>query len=230
VQVLWDYNTGKVKVFNSTLTGYTNLTASAAVYDIPDLTPKYTNQVTLDVPADLPTDAFTIPAIDGLSTTYFVRLRLKDPSGGLIGDNLYWYSTQPDVLDYDKSDWYITPVTRYADLTGLNHLPANNNVTASATTTTNGGNDITTITLANADKTNVAFFVHVEIVDAGGNEILPVIWSDNYLTLWPGETTTITAKYAAENSSGQPVRVRVKGFNVPEFSVDSAVHWQTEGH
>jgi exo-1,4-beta-D-glucosaminidase len=231
VQVLWDYDTGKVSVFNSTLTSYTNMTVSAAVYDIPGLAQKYATQATLDVPADLPTEAFTIPAINGLSTTYFVRLQLKNSSGNLIGDNLYWYSTRPDVLNYHKSDWYITPVTRYADLTGLNSLPVNSNVTASVTTTGRNGDDIATITLANADKTNVAFFVRAEIVGAkDGGEILPIIYSDNYVTLWPGETTTVTAKYSAENSSGQPVLVRVKGYNVPEFSISSAAASQNNGH
>jgi exo-1,4-beta-D-glucosaminidase len=111
VHVLWDYNTNKVKVFNSTLNSYAGMQVSAAVYNIPDLTQQYSNQMTLDVPADVSTEAFTIPAISGLSTTYFIRLQLKDSSGNLVSNNLYWYSTQPDVLDYPNSDWYITPVT-----------------------------------------------------------------------------------------------------------------------
>ena len=223
VQVLWDYNTRKFEVFNSTLTGYTNMTVSAGVYNIPDLTQKYASQVTLDVPADLPVEAFTLPAISGLSTTYFVRLQLKNSSGDLVGDNLYWYSTQPDILDYPKSDWYITPVTNYANLTGLNSLPANNNVTASATRTHGNGNDTVTITLANADKTNIAFFVRAEVVAGkNGDEILPVTYTDNYITLWPGETKTITARYATADSGGQMVFVRVKGYNVPELQIRSA--------
>ena len=220
VQVMWDYNTGKISIFNSTLNNYSNMIVSAVVYNIPDLAQKYANQMTLNVPADLPTEAFTLPEISGLSTTYFVRLQLKDSSGNLVGDNLYWYSTQPDIFNFAKSDWYITPVTNYANLTGLNSLPANNNVTASASTTSSDGNDTATITLTNADKTNIAFFVRTEI-DAGqdGAEILPITYTDNYITLWPGETKTITAKYSAENSGGRPVFVRVRGYNVPEFSI-----------
>ena len=65
VQAMWDYETGKVSVFNSTLNDYSNMTVSAAVHNIPDLAQKYSNQMTLDVPADLTTEAFTIPEIDG---------------------------------------------------------------------------------------------------------------------------------------------------------------------
>jgi len=222
VQVMWDYNTKKISVFNSTLNNYSNMTVSAAVFNIPDLVQKYASQMTLNLPADLPTEAFMLPEISGLSTTYFVRLQLKDSSGNLVGDNLYWYSIQPDIFNFAKSDWYITPVTNYANLTGLNSLPENNNVTASATRTSRDGNDSVIITLTNMDKTNVAFFVRAEII-AGidGGEILPINYSDNYISLWPGETTTITARYAAENLGGQPPFVRVKGYNVPEFLINS---------
>ena len=219
VQVMWDYNSKKISVFNSTLNDYSNMTVSAAVYNIPDLAKKYANQITLNVPADLPTEAFTIPKIDGLSTTYFVRLQLKNFYGALIGDNLYWYSTQPDIFNFAKSDWYITPVTNYANLTGLNSLPANNHVTASALT---ASSEIT-ITLTNADKANIAFFMRAEIITGQSDgEILPINYSDNYISLWPGETTTITARYAAKNLSGQSTFVKVKGYNVPEFLIQCA--------
>jgi exo-1,4-beta-D-glucosaminidase len=46
---------------------------------------------------------------------------------------------------------------------------------------------------------------------------LPVVYSDNYITLWPGETATITAKYATGNSGNRAISVKIQGFNVPEF-------------
>ena len=55
----------------------------------------------------------------------------------------------------------------------------------------------------------------------GGEEILPVNYSDNYISLWPGETKAITAKYATKNHGGQPVFVRVRGYNVPEFWINN---------
>jgi exo-1,4-beta-D-glucosaminidase len=219
VHVLWDYNTNKVKVFNSTLSSYTGMQVSAAVYNIPDFTQQYTRQMMLDVPADVSTEAFTIPAISGLSTTYFIRLQLKDSSGNLVSNNLYWYSTQLDVLDYPNSDWYITPVTSYADLTGLNALPTNTSVTASAFTKDSGSQEIVTIRVDNTSTTNIAFFVRVEVTKGqGGEEVLPVTYSDNYITLWPGESATINAQYARADLGGQPPFIRVKGYNVAEFT------------
>jgi exo-1,4-beta-D-glucosaminidase len=219
VHIIFDYNTNNVKIFNSTLTGYNNMTASATVYNIPDLTNKYTNQVALNVPANASTQAFTIPSITGLSTTYFIRLQLKNSSGIVVSDNLYWYSTTKDVLGR-KTTWYNRAVSTYANLTGLNSLPANSNVTASAAKTSSNGQDTVNITLNNTSATNVAFFVRAEVtVGQGGLEVLPITYTDNYITLWPGESTTLTAKYATSNLGSQAAYVRVRGYNVAEFSI-----------
>ena len=219
VHALWDYSNRKVQVFNSTLDSYKGMTVSATVYNIPNLVVEYTNHVTLDVPADLPADAFTIPEIDGLSPTYFVRLQLNNSAGELVGENVYWYSTQPDTLNFSKADWYITPVKTYANLTGLGELAPNNNLQVSATATTENGDGVVQIHLANADKTNVAFFVRAEVI-AGkdGDELAPIAYSDNYVSLWPGEEKIVNAKFAAGEAGGKPVFVKIKGWNVPEIS------------
>lgn len=212
VQAMWDYLTGKVTVFNATLTDRPNMAVSAAVYNIPDLTEKFSKQMTLDVPADLATEAFTIPEIGGLSTTYFVRLQLKDSAGKPVSENVYWYSTQPDVFNFSKSDWYITPVTNYANLTGLNQLAKNSDLQAFATPAAGEAQ----IHFTNANKTNIAFFVHAEVIGSNGDEIAPIRYSDNYISLWPGETKMISARFDAEN---KPVSIRIQGYNVPEFSL-----------
>ena len=42
VHALWDYNSNKIKVYNSTLNGYAGMQLSAAVYNLPGLNLKYT--------------------------------------------------------------------------------------------------------------------------------------------------------------------------------------------
>lgn len=219
VHILMDYSTRNVKVFNSTLANANNLTASVKVYNVPDLTLKYTNQAAMSFPANASTSVFMIPSITGLTTTYFIRLQLKDSTGSLVSDNLYWYSTSPDGLG-NKSTWYNTTVSSYANLTGLNSLPANTNVTAAASSTISSGQQTTTFTLANTSPTNIAFFVRAEVTAGqGGLEILPITYTDNYITLWPGETAKLVAKFATINPGGSATYVRVRGYNVPAFSV-----------
>lgn len=223
LQVMWDYETGKVVVFNATLNTYAGVSVVATAYNVPDLAQKYSGRQTLDIPADGSAEALTIPPIEGLSTTYFLRLQLKDAAGEGLSENLYWYSTQPDVFNFDKSDWYITPVTNYANLTGLNELPANPDLKASVSATGGNGQGTATIRLVNDNPTNIAFFVRAEIVGGkGGDEVAPVMYSDNYVTLWPGETNVIRARYAVSALNGKPPVLRVKGYNVPESFVAPA--------
>jgi exo-1,4-beta-D-glucosaminidase len=45
-----------------------------------------------------------------------------------------------------------------------------------------------------------------------------VNYSDNDISLWPGESSTITATYQTSDLGGQPPYLRVRGYNVPATS------------
>ena len=215
IHILYDYGTRNVKVFNATLAAASDLTASVTVYSVPDLAVKHVQQVTMAFPANAVTQVFNVPALSGLSPTYFIRLQLRTATNQRISDNLYWYSTSPDVMG-TGSDWYHTSVASYADLTGLNALPPNEEVTATAARTSDGVTDTVVIALRNGSASNVAFFLRPEVIaDSSGTEVVPVTYSDNYVTLLPGETTTLTARYARADLGGQAPSLRLRGYNVP---------------
>jgi exo-1,4-beta-D-glucosaminidase len=219
LHISYDYFGRNVYVVNSTLTARSNLTATATLYNIPGLTQAYTTQVNLNVPANASTPALTIPAVTGLSTTYFLRLQLKDSTGAVVSNNLYWYSTSPDTLA-NKHNWYMTAVKTYANLTGLNSLASNPNLTVAASRTVSGEQETVNITLNNTSTSNIAFFVRPEVTAGnGGNEVVPVSYSDNYVSLWPGESTTLTATYQTGDLGGQAPYLRVRGYNVPTTSI-----------
>ena len=108
----------------------------------------------------------------------------------------------------------------YANLTGLNSLASNTSVTASGSRTIANGQETVTITLNNTSATNIAFFTRAEVT-AGNNglEVLPVTYTDNYISLFPGESMTITAKYATTDLNGQPSYLRIRGYNVPTLNI-----------
>jgi exo-1,4-beta-D-glucosaminidase len=219
VHIAYDYFTRNVYAVNSTLTAQSGMTATATVYNIPDLTEQYTTQAAVNAGANASTPVLTIPALTGLSTTYFIRLQLRDSAGALVSNNLYWYSTSPDVLS-NHSTWYKTTVKSYANLTGLNSLASNPNVTAAASRTISGGQETVNLTLNNTSTTNIAFFLRPEITAGNnGNEVLPIDYTDNYVSLWPGGSTTITATYQTSDLGGQAPHLRVRGYNVPTTSI-----------
>src|SRR5713226_641307 len=72
--------------------------------------------------------------------TFFVELQLKQ-NGTLVDRNVYWLSTQPDVVNWSKTlGSPVGVISTYANLTGLQTLPPAS-VTASATTATQSGPD-----------------------------------------------------------------------------------------
>jgi exo-1,4-beta-D-glucosaminidase len=215
VHIAYDYSGKRIYVINSTLAARTGLTATVSLYNLPDLSQKYTNTVAVSAPANASTLAFTVPAVSGLSTTYLIRLQLKDSSGAVVSNNLYWYSTTADALS-NKSNWFSTTTKTYAKLSGLTSLPSNPGLAASATRSAPGS---VSISLTNNGNT-LAFFVRPELTAGnGGREVVPVTYSDNYVSLWPGESTTITASYQPADLGGQAPFLRVRGFNVPTVSI-----------
>ncbi|MEV6104887.1 hypothetical protein AB0M28_09250 [Streptomyces sp. NPDC051940] len=219
VHLTYDYATRAVTAVNSTLAARSGLTATTTVYNIPDLSQKFTRTVPVGGAANAAAVVDTLPALTGLSATYFIRLQLKDASGAVVDDNLYWYSTRPDVLG-KRSTWYMTAVKTYADLTGLNSLPANSQVATSVSRTAGGGTETATIRLTNNSTTAIGFFLRPEITAGdGGSEVLPVNYSDNYVSLFPGESTTVTARYDTADLGGKAPYLRLRGYNIPTSSV-----------
>jgi exo-1,4-beta-D-glucosaminidase len=216
VHIAYDYKTQNVYVVNSTLAARSGMTATATLYNIPGITAQSTTTATnVSIPANASTQVLTVPSVNGLSSTYFVRLQLKDSAGAVASDNLYWLSTTPDAFG-NKSNWYSTAVKTYANLTGLNTLTSNSSVTASASRTVSAGTETVRITLTNTSGTNIAFFLRPEVVAGnGGTEVLPIDYSDNYVSLFPGESTTITATYQTTDLGGRAPYLLVRGYNVP---------------
>ncbi len=73
------------------------------------------------------------------------------------------------------------------------------------------------VTLSNAKDNPVAFFNRIALVDAvSGKRILPAFYSDNYISVLPGESKTITVDY----SGSQKTAVEVYGWNVERKKIE----------
>jgi len=169
--------------------------------------------VTIDAAPDTSPRVFTLPEIATLSPVYFLDLRLTTAAGRAISTNVYWLSTKTDELDWTKSTWYGTPVKSYADLTSLKDLrPAT--VTSVVEHRRSGAEGETRVTLTNTG-TGIAFFVRLQVTKgAAGDEILPVLWEDNYVTLMPGERRELRATYRLADLGAARPAVKIAGWNV----------------
>jgi exo-1,4-beta-D-glucosaminidase len=218
----YSYDTRAIMLVNQMLTSEHGLRASIRVRNLDGRVLYERRLQGIDLAGNAARQLATLPALAGLSRTYFVELELAAANGKPISRNVYWLSTQTDELDWAHSNWYLTPTVQYADLTPLQSLPAATSEVR-ATVRHEGTDDIATVTLTVPPSSRaVALFQHVSIKrSARGELILPILWSDNDVTLWPGESLTLTARFAMPGTAA-PV-LEVSGWNVPTRSVPVAV-------
>jgi exo-1,4-beta-D-glucosaminidase len=226
LHVQYSYDDRSIVVVNSYYQRFASLKVIAKVYNL-DMTEKFSKEADVIVGPDSSTRVFTLPPLTGLSTAYFLSLTLEF-AGQAKSQNFYWLSTREETLDwareeldtsgeYDISTW--TPSQTFADYRPLNQL---SRVDLDAKVQYRQGVKETaaTVTLHNPTST-LAFAIYLKVkrVSSGrvsrdappDDEILPVLWQDNYFALLPGETRQVTATFRTENSGKM---VEVEGWNV----------------
>jgi exo-1,4-beta-D-glucosaminidase len=212
LHIAYSYDDGSIVVVNHGAAAASDLGASVKVYNL-DGSVAFATSAAVDVPADGVQKVLTLPALAGLSSTWFVVLALTDSTGRAISDNVYWLSTAAETIDFAHADWYHAPTTSFADFSALAQLPA-----ASLTVAVTGkaaagpGRSAVTVTLTNGSP-GLAFFVRLRLT-AGGKEVLPIWWSDNYVSIAPGGARQLTATYALADLQGAAPTIEVSGWNV----------------
>ena len=208
----YDYDDHAISLVSSQYTPANGLNVTATVYNL-DMKQKFNKQVTADAAPDSSQKLFALPSIDGLTPTYFLRLTVDDSTGKRLSTNTYWLSTKPEKLDWEKSTWYYTPTAQFADYTALKKLPTVK-LNVSSHNGQESGNEVMHVTLSNPGK-SLAFFVRLKLAKGkGGQEVLPVIYQDNYFSLLPGEKRDVSISYRSSDLGGARPVVEVSGWNV----------------
>ena len=211
LHVQYSYDDRSVVVVNSYYRAFPGLKVTAKVFNL-DMTERFSREAALDAGEDSSTRVFILPDIRGLSPTYFVSLRLSNSAGKTVSENFYWLSTSPETLDWPISNWYVTPTKTFADYTALNSLPKVE-LKVSSDTAAQGDDRVTTVTVTNPSRA-LAFGVRLKAKrGADGDEILPVLWEDNYFALLPGETRRVTATYHARDLGRATPAVEAEAWN-----------------
>ncbi|HET8823750.1 MAG TPA: glycosyl hydrolase family 2, partial [Terriglobales bacterium] len=208
---LYGYDDHAIYLVNSRYADVNQVHISTKVLNL-DMSEKFSNESTVDVPADGVVKVVSIPEITELSPTYFVALKVSDSAGKILGANFYWLSTKPETLDWAKSTWFNTPTLSYADLTALSQLPKVK-LRVTERSERKADREITHVTVENPSK-SLAFFIRLKLKKgAAGPEILPVLWQDNYISLLPGEKRELSAEYRASELGAERPVIEVKGWN-----------------
>jgi hypothetical protein len=127
----------------------------------------------------------------------FVSLKLFSEQEQLLSENLYW------LPDKDGN---------YTALQYMRKAPLQVAAKKISDTRIN-------VTLTNAQGNPVAFFNRVALINIQtGQRILPAFFSDNYISILPGESKTVTIDFL--DNAVMKKKVQVYGWNVDAQSID----------
>ena len=210
-----DRSQAKIIVFNQTRADAQGLRARVRVYDLNGKVVHDRSAADIQVPFNRATAVMTLPRYPASSPVFFVRCQLFDAAGKLLVDNTYWQSQKDDDLgDRNNDDALNLKQVNWADMTALNSMPRVP-LEVRAHHSVDGGDKQIAILLRNPSE-SVAFFERATIsATKDGNEILPIRYDDNYVTVFPGETVEI---HATASKAEDARWVRVEGFNTSATS------------
>lgn len=120
------------------------------------------------------------------------KLELLGSDGTLLSENLYWLAREP--ADYRA----MSAMDKVAVSLGARRVAGNDE-------------QVIEVTLSNPGD-RPALLVKLAALDAAGQRVLPAYWSDNYVSLLPGETRVVTIR--APLSAAAPDSIGVHGWNI----------------
>jgi exo-1,4-beta-D-glucosaminidase len=123
------------------------------------------------------------------------------------------------TFDWQKTDYTHTPAARHEDLTALANLPAAELIAHVELEKTARGRELR-VELQNPSKA-LAFQVNAAVRTQTGGLIAPVLWSDNWIELVPGEKRVLTA-LLPEGAPDMP-RVQIGSWNAGSLDVTPIV-------
>ena len=215
MHVQYSYDDRSVWVVNTYGEARRNLSVNATLYDF-DLKERSSKETKVSVDSDGKAEAFKLDIPADISTTYLLKLKLVDESGKPVTENTYWLSTAPDEpgteTELGETAYSLHPKST-ADMKALGTLPATK-VTWSFSMEYAGNERVVLVTLRNTG-TSLAFMVRADITQGeSGQQLCPVFWNENYVTLWPGESKTLTARVYAADIDGIAPSISLTGWNL----------------
>jgi hypothetical protein len=199
IHVQMDLSDYSVAVVNTTTTAQPGMTVTATAYSL-DNKQLLQHTEKKDVAANDVTAGFKLDLVPVMGTSVvLVKLELRNSAGQMVSDNLYWLGA--------------TSAT-YRQLT---RLPAAA-LSTSATWMRSGDTGHVHVKLENKG-TAVALSNKLTLVNAAdGTRILPAYYSDNYVSLLPGETREVEIEYPASAAKGEP-QVKLRGWSLAPTTV-----------
>jgi hypothetical protein len=195
VHIQFNQETDHVQVINNLPDTVNGAMARVTLYNLDgSLAAQHEYPVTAS--PDVATDLGAVEFPETISAVNFVKLELTSANGEVISSNVYWHAAKEHEDDF----------------TTLASMPT---VTLEPTIVRHDADGRTTLTVTLRNpSTHIALMTHLQLRRASGERVLPVTYSDNYVSLMPGENRTVEIEAAASDMGGKDAVVTVDGWNV----------------
>ncbi len=193
LHIQWNRLTDTIEVMNFSGGNNTGLSAKIEVLNI-NGSKLSTKTVSVDSPEDSTTAVMKMEYPTGLSPVHFIRLTLSR-EGSAISSNTYLRGVNE------------------GDYRAIRALPK---AKIEATTTAEQKGDLWLLTteVRNTSAYPSLMTRLIAVREKSGDRILPAVYSDNYLTLMPGERQTIQTELRNADTRAEKPKIFVEGFNV----------------
>lgn len=193
LHIQWNPSTDAIEVVNYSAGNQAALSAQLQIFNL-DGSVKREVSYTVDSKEDSTVVAGRIEYPAGLSSVHFLRLKLSK-NGQVISDNFYWRGVQ-------DGNFQALRTLGKARLTATNKLQRQGGVWHLSTELHNVSNTPAILVRVKAVRSN------------SGDRILPALYSDNYISLMPGESRTIVTELREADARGESPRISIAGFNI----------------
>ena len=195
IHVQLNEKTGSIEVVNNLPTPLNGAKVHLTIYNL-DGTTAYQHDDDVTGAPSTTTELGVVAWPASLSSVYFVELNLHDAGGKLLSDNFYWRA----AIGKDRLE----------DLGKLSTMTLDTKISRHDA----DGRCLLDVTLHNPG-TQVALMTHLQLRrQSSGQRVLPVYYTDNYLSLVPDETKTVTIEAARSDLEGETPLVVVDGWNI----------------
>lgn len=194
LHIQWNPVTDSIEVVNYSVENGSDLNAIMEIKRLDGRVVLKEEKSDIDCPEDSAIDVFRFVRPDSVSKVYFIELRLERGKR-VISRNLYWR----EVKDGDMK-----LVLKIPGIKLFTHTVSYRK----------GKKWILTTTLRNETEYPAPIIKLKVVGNKDGRRILPVIFSDNFITLLPGEQRTIKMRLNDGDTRGERPKVVVEGLNI----------------
>lgn len=198
IHIQWNAATDSIEIVNLYCGDLQGLVAELTIRDMQGKIISTKQEKDLNISNDSTTPCMALGEDESPTTVSYVCLKLYDADQQLISENFYLRSQEAN--NYQE----------------LKKLPkANLSSKMSYTELNREWNGKVTIT----NKSDVpALMIRLNVVGGDGEQILPMIYSDNYFSLMPDESKEVTLQWADRDTRGKKAKVMISGYNVEEHN------------